>query len=175
MIDIKPCPFCGGEADYYGDHIEAAGFMVECNDCDVRTTRYGTLDRAIAAWNRRAPQPIQGFDAKTARRLEAIRERCDEATEGPWSWFDIDANGADAEALCNPKDVTMGPDGRKRASDTILESYDFESYSSGIDSLADDREFIANSREDIPFLLDLVADLVAENAELRDARVRAGR
>ena len=58
--ELKPCPFCGGEAHIDGtswrptDGAEVA--WVTCKRCDA----YGPtlpLKEAIAAWNRRAPEP----------------------------------------------------------------------------------------------------------------------
>lgn len=70
MTDIKPCPFCGGEAIHV---IEGSTFrwrLVECGNCGARSgeVRAQTLGEgtpkewetqarvdAIFEWNRRAP------------------------------------------------------------------------------------------------------------------------
>lgn len=51
MNGLKPCPFCGGEADY---HIhERIG--VECLACGAGfATVFGSREEAAEAWNRRA-------------------------------------------------------------------------------------------------------------------------
>jgi len=46
--ELRPCPFCGGEA--FVSYIDGE-FAVECVDCECGT-RYGKQDEAIAAWNR---------------------------------------------------------------------------------------------------------------------------
>lgn len=50
--DLKPCPFCGGEA-----HLSnwSDGAYVWC-ECGVKTEVYlhsGCVDKAVEAWNRR--------------------------------------------------------------------------------------------------------------------------
>ena len=60
--ELKPCPFCGGEADM--NFIVPIGgnfntYMVGCLDVECRGTSFGmqlgyrTVERAIEAWNRR--------------------------------------------------------------------------------------------------------------------------
>jgi Lar family restriction alleviation protein len=62
MAELKPCPFCGGEAklltENFGEYVWA-----KCEVCGVQTSRYyvrAVVDgkdgekRAIEAWNRRA-------------------------------------------------------------------------------------------------------------------------
>ena len=48
--ELKPCPFCGGEAI----HIEKDYNHVECHDCCCKTGTYGYRRHAISAWNQRA-------------------------------------------------------------------------------------------------------------------------
>ena len=50
--DLLPCPFCGGTADMYPAGMDAR--RIECVRCDSAQVG-GTKARAIAAWNRRAP------------------------------------------------------------------------------------------------------------------------
>jgi ssDNA-binding Zn-finger/Zn-ribbon topoisomerase 1 len=55
---LKPCPFCGGEAEY--DEPMPGEFLVGChakNDCAVYTVAgpCKTLAEAAEAWNKRAP------------------------------------------------------------------------------------------------------------------------
>ena len=47
--ELKPCPFCGGEAEYLPERLMALGAEppVFCNQCHA-----SALD--AAAWNRRA-------------------------------------------------------------------------------------------------------------------------
>ena len=51
MNELKPCPFCGGEA-----RINAYGFnqySVDCKICWVETPRKSGVKNAIEAWNNR--------------------------------------------------------------------------------------------------------------------------
>ena len=57
--ELKPCPFCGGEARaFYSE--EGGTFDVQCQRCGAipfigsRTSEIRTLDGVIAAWNARA-------------------------------------------------------------------------------------------------------------------------
>ncbi len=51
--ELKPCPFCGGNASmrlYY-----KGLYGVRCDSCDSRVGQvFKTREDAIAAWNRRA-------------------------------------------------------------------------------------------------------------------------
>ena len=57
--DLKPCPFCGGEADVIG-HYGDATFTVVCWNRAICGMRVETLhltnspEEAAAVWNRRA-------------------------------------------------------------------------------------------------------------------------
>lgn len=69
---LLPCPFCGGEAEYYG----------ECDMVWVRCSRYGCYaemisrfdepEDAVAAWNRRTLPP------PTPLTVEQLRDRIGE-------------------------------------------------------------------------------------------------
>ena len=57
--DLRPCPFCGGNAELktYRDNLRGDTFAAMCQktDCPGRTYRKrATLKAAIEAWNRRA-------------------------------------------------------------------------------------------------------------------------
>ena len=59
MEELKPCPFCGGEAevtdeDSYG--FSNGDWFVCCNECHTYLgfdSQYETPQEAIEAWNRR--------------------------------------------------------------------------------------------------------------------------
>ena len=59
-FELKPCPFCGGEANCNNmglvDHEDKPLWWVVCLDCKVSTHGDTTKEAAIAAWNRR-PEP----------------------------------------------------------------------------------------------------------------------
>ena len=75
MIELKPCPFCGGEAKlmggklvvypecdsngaYVGADFECTPAYVECQNCHALSADFCTddndIDNAVEAWNRRA-------------------------------------------------------------------------------------------------------------------------
>lgn len=62
MSELKPCPFCGGNAKMFSAKANAAGtrfvYWVECNGsmckCSPKTENYYTKEEAAKAWNKRA-------------------------------------------------------------------------------------------------------------------------
>ncbi len=55
MAELKPCPFCGGEACVQFYPFEPAAEVV-CSECGARGTAWfgeKNEERAIEAWNRR--------------------------------------------------------------------------------------------------------------------------
>lgn len=52
MAKLKPCPFCGGEANRYYGSRDAYG--VCCTKCTAKVYGYWTKGAATRAWNRRA-------------------------------------------------------------------------------------------------------------------------
>ena len=60
---LKPCPFCGGEAQDYRvtDYPKEVGkrYSVICNRCGARiTTTYQQRTQAIHDWNTRAGEDV---------------------------------------------------------------------------------------------------------------------
>lgn len=54
--ELKPCPFCGGEAEIVSNRF------VKCKDCRSRTwTLFPTLDESIKAWNTRAERTCNPY------------------------------------------------------------------------------------------------------------------
>ncbi|UYL86607.1 hypothetical protein SEA_RADFAD_50 [Arthrobacter phage RadFad] len=87
-------------------------------------------------------------------RLDAIQERVDAATEGPWMWSPEEDTWGD----CGPnlETVKRGPvysDGSQGAEEQIIGSWGHDA--NGITVATNDAEFIAHAREDVPYLLDL--------------------
>lgn len=54
MSDLKPCPFCGGEANVFPNFTAKDCYVVECDDCKADSAYCTTEEAAIAAWNRRS-------------------------------------------------------------------------------------------------------------------------
>ena len=50
MTELKPCPFCGGEAFI---HKEGDSYFVECIDCWVKMPDCDSEEWAEHYWNRR--------------------------------------------------------------------------------------------------------------------------
>ena len=63
MTELKPCPFCGGEAEIQEEHRWITGVnkgfhwkYVSCRKCNNRTAGYEWDEEKemVKAWNRRA-------------------------------------------------------------------------------------------------------------------------
>lgn len=63
---LKPCPFCGGEAEFFEDEFFCR-YSVVCTECSAGTNTYGVERDAIDAWNRRIEPTF------TPDELDAIR------------------------------------------------------------------------------------------------------
>ena len=50
---LKPCPFCGGEAEICDDTDLCLDVGIVCEKCNLELVQE-TVERAIKAWNRRA-------------------------------------------------------------------------------------------------------------------------
>ena len=67
MPDLKPCPFCGGEA-YTVESINSQTFRVGCftRNCiaNANNLLHGeySKEEAIEVWNRRAEEQKEGAD-----------------------------------------------------------------------------------------------------------------
>lgn len=59
MIELKPCPFCGGEATIWSGPIEDDYFNtyydVYCTECNCMTPKFHVEESAVTFWNRREP------------------------------------------------------------------------------------------------------------------------
>ena len=51
-IELKPCPFCGGEAKMI--KIGGATYFIQCNECHSTSGAFSTSEEAVEAWNKRA-------------------------------------------------------------------------------------------------------------------------
>lgn len=65
MSDLKPCPFCGGEADLIDMSDEYEGEYWVAHQCpsgaSTETYSYETAAEAIAAWNTRVAYEMEGW------------------------------------------------------------------------------------------------------------------
>jgi Lar family restriction alleviation protein len=80
--DLKPCPFCGGEAEINPLALATSDFNVACfnGECPVEPqTRGETKDEAIAAWNTRAVDPAAIREAALREAAEAVSNLADHA------------------------------------------------------------------------------------------------
>ena len=71
--ELKPCPFCGGEASLFTaeevGYIGDEHFAVKCNGCFCGTGHYADPGRATEAWNRRAQQPNEALTVDELRQM----------------------------------------------------------------------------------------------------------
>lgn len=59
MLELKPCPFCGGKAwttPIYRIHMEKTRYIVKCTKCNA-IMEYRSQEAVEKAWNRRVGEP----------------------------------------------------------------------------------------------------------------------
>jgi Lar family restriction alleviation protein len=67
-IELKPCPFCGGEAVL---DATVSCFFVRCIGCAAEGPWHGTMAGATNGWNKR---PGDSIAAEMAEALDCCRE-----------------------------------------------------------------------------------------------------
>lgn len=82
--------------------------------------------------------------------LQSVKERCERATAGEWTMSGKD-DEYDLKELSDNSGECISSNGK-----SILKSWDYEGYSSGLYVREADADFIAHSRTDIPTLLRIV-------------------
>lgn len=68
MTEIKPCPFCGRQADYWEDNQYTDRHVIECLNCGAhKRSAYG-YGAVLEGWNRRYdPKGNEMVDSVTTR------------------------------------------------------------------------------------------------------------
>jgi Lar family restriction alleviation protein len=92
---LKPCPFCGGEANFVKGPDKVHPYRGSCASCGFCTAHHGSFQAAIDAWQSRTPE------AATITSLTAEVERLKDALFRAKSWLTIDA----ARAAIQPTDT----------------------------------------------------------------------
>lgn len=82
MSDLLPCPFCGS-TDIAVTSCGPNNYYARCCICTA-TTDDGSREAAIAAWNRRAPDPMAPRIAELERRLGDLERRTQLVGGLPW-------------------------------------------------------------------------------------------
>lgn len=78
MADLKPCPFCGGEAYQKTaypcdpDGLELNLYIVGCKNCDIEFSRLWNEKAVIEAWNTR--KPMEAMVAELEKEKEIHTE-----------------------------------------------------------------------------------------------------
>ena len=78
--ELKPCPFCGGEADIDHDHTVEENHAYGCRICSVWFDTFNA-DDAISAWNRRADLCDPTQDERVKALVDALRKVIEEYDE----------------------------------------------------------------------------------------------
>lgn len=82
MIELKPCPFCGGEAEIECETHGFKVYTVSCRLCDLHAAGMSE-EVAVMAWNRRCAE-----DAKTAPSCANLLRYCGECKRGWGRWYE---------------------------------------------------------------------------------------
>lgn len=92
MSELKPCPFCGGEAELRDDGEAGYPYYVQCVECGGMTDGYLHADRpfgAIDAWNARAERTCRIENTNG----EWCCSCCGEAVGSDDPWCELFTNG----------------------------------------------------------------------------------
>ncbi len=89
--DLKPCPFCGGEARKWQDPSHSAAWFIGCDDgysdCFGSIHWAETEAEAIAAWNRRAALPARWVGVKPLVWEPSVIGKPWHSAKAPWGWY----------------------------------------------------------------------------------------
>ena len=99
---LKPCPFCGGEAEMTGDdHTAFYLCRVRCLNCNGNAGRYfQTQAEALAAWNQRT----ESREREAMEKLRAMN--CLWMWDGDTLWA-IASAGSKVKVFNDPVDAIL--------------------------------------------------------------------
>lgn len=87
-MQLKPCPFCGGEAKILRDTEYRNDLYVQCRSCTASMCE--SPEGLAPAWNRRAPDPaaVAAYThaVEEAARYKAMAERMGAVVEAARKW-----------------------------------------------------------------------------------------
>ena len=69
---LKPCPFCGGEAEIERPGTRRQSCIVSCTNCGARHEGPDEGEQSGDTWNERAPDPREAEIATLRRDLAAL-------------------------------------------------------------------------------------------------------
>lgn len=124
--ELKPCPFCGGEARYQIDHTTEERNSVWCGKCDFGMFDPDDTGSVVTAWNTRADlapaaPKVKALEWKWQRDPRDMSEA--RTTIGSWTIWEIDGSG-----YCHGPNDTSGKwckgglDGAKAAAQADYEA-----------------------------------------------------
>ena len=64
MTELLPCPFCGGETEWwqqFGWDRKPLGYVAGCCFCGIQTWICDTKEQATETWNKRAAYEAEGY------------------------------------------------------------------------------------------------------------------
>lgn len=74
MSELKPCPFCGGEAEIrHQTDPDAVVYFARCNLCGTKSIPFLSVDSAIKRWNTR--------HERTCHVINGLEPYCSECGE----------------------------------------------------------------------------------------------
>lgn len=79
MADLKPCPFCGGEAVQKRVEQTILGteyFSVICTTCHCQTAGNQDIEKSIAIWNTR--KPMEAVEEQLKQQVAQYQRRAEE-------------------------------------------------------------------------------------------------
>ena len=76
MTELRPCPFCGGEARLIDSECGTTIYAVECVLCQAKIGWFDEKERAIKEWNNRPSPWHTGTPTEAGWYLVAYR-KCD--------------------------------------------------------------------------------------------------
>lgn len=82
--ELKPCPFCGGEAEIHPSSdwdvkFTGATYFAWCDKCETRGDYYDTEAEAVEAWNNRAERTCRWKPADFITEGEWWNKECGES------------------------------------------------------------------------------------------------
>ena len=86
---LKPCPFCGADAEvhrYYPPFGRRSKVMIRCTSCKCNSGEHGRIDKAVKMWNRRVPKELKDLRETDAEKIRKLNDPCDNCVNKDLDW-----------------------------------------------------------------------------------------